>query len=301
MLLAGCAPAHDVESLFRDLQSNDGETRQEANDTVDALVRDGDYKVFLRGIDNQNPIYRAESIVILARMTQPEARRALRELLRVEKRMMLPYNPIRMKASSELNDSRILVAHLIARTAKDPEAVDVLLQGVDQQQPADVVTGTCLALGALEDPKAIPFLAETSKSRDVDVARAAVQALSRFQQPEVVAALKELIAHPAPEVRSDVLTALSGRQGEATIDLLEKMGSSDPSPELRASAIRALMQTGGLALTPYLVDRLRAGDEETRTAALEALHKVTGRSLGPRPQAWSAWWSQNQAGAASVR
>src|SRR5882672_4653325 len=77
MLLAGCAPAHDVESLFRDLQSNDGETRQEANDTVDALVRDGDYKVFLRGIDNQNPIYRAESIVILARMTQPEARRAL--------------------------------------------------------------------------------------------------------------------------------------------------------------------------------------------------------------------------------
>ena len=301
LLASACAPAHDPETLYRDLQSNDLEVRQEASDTVDALIREGDYRVFLRGLESPNPIYRAESIVYLARLPQPEARRNLIDLLRIEKRMMLPYNPIRLKPSSTPSDSRILVAHMIKTFGKDPGAVPALLAGMERDQPDDVIIGTCFALGALEDPAGVSYLVQASQNRNVEIARAAVQSLARLQGADALKALADLARHPVMEVRGDVVSALSLRNEDLAIEALKSMGASDASPDVRAAAIRGLMQSGRPALTPYLIERLRAGDETTRAAAVEVLQKLTGRSFGARADLWSKWWTESQARPAAPR
>jgi HEAT repeat protein len=302
LVLGGCAPAYDTDSLFDGLQDPDPEARQEAGETLEKIVRAGDYMVFVRGLDSPNMLHRAQSIVFLARITKPEGRNALRTLLRMDKRMMLPFNPIRMRPASEETDSRVLVAHLIAVTEKDPEAIDALLEGANQGQPPAVVTATCFAIGALGDPKGLPFLAAATHNSDVEVVRAAVQALGRFHEPEALEALKGLTSHPASEVRSDVLTAMQERDVPGAVEILQTMGVSDPSSDLRAGAIKALMmKRDNAVLAPYFIERLQKGDPLSRSAAREALEKISGRNLGTQPAAWTKWWKENQARLTAAR
>src|SRR5438445_586399 len=232
-MVLGCAPAYDVQTLYNELQSNDSEERQDAQEKISKILRDGNYEVFAKGAESPIKAHRAPSIIYLARIEQPQARAALRDLLRVGKRGMIPYNPIRMKPTSEETDSRILVAHLIRENGGDPEALGALLEGMEGQ-PADVLAGTCYALGALRDPGGIAFLAKATGHQDIEVARAAVQALGVLRTPEAFASLRAPLHHPSAEVRSEVLSALEIQQDPGAIDLLKTMAASDPSPEIRA-------------------------------------------------------------------
>jgi len=291
--LLGCAPAYDVQTLYNQLQSNDIEERQDAQEKIARIIREGDYEVFAKGAGSPIKTQRAPSIIYLARIDQPKARAALRDLLRVGKRGMIPYNPIRMKATMEETDSRILVAQLINENGGDPEAVDTLLDGMEGQPP-DVLTATCYALGALRDPKGIPFLATAAGHQDIEVVRAAVQALGVFRTREALDSLKPPLRHPSPEVRSEVLSALQIQEDPAAVELLETMAASDPSPEIRAAAIGQLGRFKGASTVPFLINQLQGSDQANRQSALAALRQMSGQSFGARPEQWKSWWEQNQ-------
>ena len=296
LALGRCAPAYDIDTLLDGLESRDFEARQEAGETIQKILRTGDFQVFLRGLRSPDMGHRAQSIVFLSQMDKPEARKALRDLLRLDRRMMLPFNPIRLKPASEPSDSRVLVAHLIATAGGDPEAIGTLLEGVDRDQPTEVLTATCFAIGALGDPKGIPFLAGATRSAEVEVVRAAAQALERFKEPEALQALKGIASHPLLEVRSDVLTSIEEREDPAAIEILETMGTSDASPDLREAAIRALMlRSRSESFVPYFIERLADGNPGVRAAAREALAKVAGRDLGAGAARWTQWWKENRA------
>ncbi|HKN47849.1 MAG TPA: HEAT repeat domain-containing protein [Candidatus Polarisedimenticolia bacterium] len=288
-----CAPAHDARTLFKDLQSPDVEAREDAAAELEAIVRKGDYAVFLRGVESSEGLYKAQSIVYLARVELPEARQALRELLRVERRSLLPYNPIRMKPASEETDSRILVASLIQGRGGDPEAVKALTAGMDDQPP-EVLGGTCFAVGALRDPQGIPFLVSAARHPDPQVVRAAVQALGRFRQPDAVAALKAAASNPAIEVRSDVLTSLQLEEDPQVIDILKGMGATDAAPEIRAAAMAQVSRFKDPTVVPYLIERLRDRDASVRMAAAQMLGQMTGQTFGLHAERWTLWWSRNQ-------
>jgi HEAT repeat protein len=301
LLLGRCAPADDIEKLFADLTSGDLEVRQEAADRIDALVQQGRYEVFARGLKSANPSVRAQAMVQLARMPVPGARQSLRELLARDRRMMLPYNPIRLKPMRELNDSRILAANLIRRGGGDPEAIDVLLHGAEENATPEETVGTCLAIGALLDPKGIPFLDKAAKHPDIEVARAATQALGQFKEPEALAALRRLSAHPAPEVRADVVSALSSRDGKEVEEILKTVAAGDPSPDLRAAALQGLGRFKDPDLVPWLIARLKDAPPEVRPAVAQALNQVTGQSLGPSPESWQRWYARAGGAAAAAR
>ena len=293
-LLQACAPAHDARQLFEDLQNPDLEARQDAEQKLDSIVRQGDYQVFLRGLDSPNRLHQAQSIVFLARMPQPEARAALRGLLRVDQRRMLPFNPIKMKPTrGPDSDSRILVAHLIAEGGGDAEALESLTGGVDDNASTETLTGTCFAVGALGDPAGVPFLAGLARDARAEVARAAVQALGRFRGPEVVAALQAAAGHDSPQVRADVLSSLAAIDAAATNDLLRTMASSDPASDIREMAIRQLGSSGDPAVVPFLIDRLRDRDDAARMVAREVLTGLAGRDLGAGPERWRQWWARD--------
>jgi HEAT repeat protein len=288
-----CAPAYDAGTLFNQLESGDLEERQEAAEKIEKIVRGGNYDVFMRGIEGPVKSTRAPSIIYLSRMTQPKAREALRDLLRVDRRSQIPFNPIRMKPSSEEADSRILVAHLIAENGGDPGAVDALIEGM-QGQPPDVLEGTCYALGALRDPKGLPFLATMVRRPDVEVVRAAVQAVGIFHTPEARSLLKSMAGHPSQDVRSEVLSALQMQADPSVVEVLETMAATDPSPELRVAAMGQLGRFKDRSPVPFLIDQLKGKDDTNRQAALDTLRLLSGQSYGPRPEPWTRWWEQSQ-------
>ena len=294
--LASCAPAVDIESLLEDLRHPDYEARLEASEKLAGLMRDGNHKAFLRGMESDNLLVRAYCIVHLAAMPQPDARKATRDLLRLDRRQMLPFNPIQMKPGGEERDSRFLVAALISRMDDgDPKAIDVLLDGATVQQEPEVVTGTCLALGALRDPKGVPFLKEASGLEDEEIVRAAVEALGHIRTPESLVALGGIIGHPSLQVRSIVLSSLSMWSGQESHDLMQTIGASDPSHSLRSNAIQILAHSRDPRLIPYFIERL-AGDEseKVRSAAVKALERISGQTFGSRADRWQTWWSENQ-------
>ncbi|MBI1951969.1 MAG: HEAT repeat domain-containing protein [Acidobacteria bacterium] len=288
-----CAPAHDVQTLYEQLQNKDLEVRQDAQEKLEAIVRKGDYEVFVKGVSSPMKVYRAPAILDLARMEQPAARAALRDLLRAERRESIPYNPIRMKPSSEETDSRILVAHLIHARGGDPEALKLLLDGAEGQS-AEVLAGTCYALGALRDAGAIRFLAGAARHPDAEVARAAVQALGTFRAPGAIEGLKPLLTHPSVEVRSEVLSALQVQEDPMVIDLFKTMAGSDPSPDIRAAATGQLSRFKEDAAVSFLIEQLKSRDPAARQNALGALRNMSGRSFGPRPDQWARWWDETQ-------
>jgi len=291
--LLSCAPAYDIETLYSQLQSNDSEVRQDAEEKISKIIQSGRYEVFLRGVDSHAIMHRAPSIVYLAQIRQPEARATLRDLLRVEKRSLLPFNPIRMKPASEESDSRILVAHLIAETGGDKEAFDLLVKGTEDR-PADVRAGTCYALGALRDERGVPYLAAASKAPEIEVVRAAAQALGTFHTKESLEALKGMVSHPSEEVSSEVLSALQLQDDPSVIEVLEGIAAKDPSRDVRASAMSQLGRFKNPSPVPFLIDQLKVKDESSRQAALESLRQVTGQTLGLRPDLWARWWQSSQ-------
>lgn len=298
LLSAACAPAQNADRLLTDLTSNDLEVRQEAADTLDAIIQRNEHDVFVRAFSSPNLLARAQSIVYLSRMTSPPAREALRGLLAIDRRMMLPYNPVRLRPQSEMTDSRILVAALIQRTGPDPQAITLLLAGADSEQTSDMLTGTCFAVGALKDPAGVPFLARAARHPDTVVVRAAVQALGQFTGAEALAALKPASTHPVTEVRSDVLSALSGRDDDAARSILMDVGRDDPQPELRVSAWQILSRFKGDDIVPYFIDRLGDAPESVRPAVIEILARLTGQNLGPKREAWARYWSAHVPGTA---
>jgi HEAT repeat protein len=291
-LLAACAAAEDPEKLFADLQNPDNEARQEASEKIDAIVGKGDPAPFVRGLNSSSLPVRAQSIVQLARMTTPEARAELRSLLDRDRRMMLPFNPIRLKPMQEPQDSRILVAHLIRRGGGDPQAIDVLLRGAEENQTVDRLGDTCLAVGALGDPKGIPFLEKAAMHPDPTAARAAAQALHQFPGEEALAALGRLLDNPSAEVRGEVVSGLTARQEPGVEKLLKTVAESDPAPDLRTAALMALQREQDPALVPWLIGLLKDAPAESRPVVVQVLSQRTGQSLGSNPDAWRRWYAR---------
>lgn len=298
--LAACAPADDPEKLLQGLTSPDGEVRQESAEKLDAIVQRNDTSVFLRGLDSQDMLVRAQAITFLARMTSPESREALRNLLAGDRRMILPYNPIRLRPEhSEKTDSRILVANLIQRTGGDPKAIEVLLKGADEGKTIDEIVGTCLAIGALRDPAGIPFLDRASTHPEVEVVRAAVQAMAQFGGPEVVPSLRRLATDSRDEVRADVVVSLSNRADAESRAALMDIGAKDATPDIRIAAWEALSRQPAEDVVPYFIERLRAADAATRPSLVEILGRQTGKALGASPDAWAKYWAAGHPPAAA--
>jgi len=298
-LMVSCAPAVDPDVLFGKLSSPDLEERQEAQEKVDQIIQKNQYDVFVRGLKSANLLYRAQSMVFLGRMKAPQAHAAVRDLLALDRRMMLPYNPIRFKPQPEQTDSRILAATLIQRAGGDPEAIKVLLAGIDEEQSVEILQGTCFAVGALRDPAGVSFLDTLSRRSEVPLVRAALEAAGQFSQPEAFAILDRLVTHESAEVRADVLSSLSSRRDGTVLQILEQVGQHDANDELRETAYRSLTQFKPADVVPYLIDRLKDAPATTRPAILETLGQLTGQTFGANHDAWARWWAKNAAAPAA--
>ena len=126
----------------------------------------------------------------------------------------------------------------------------------------------------MKDPRRVPVLLPLVDGPDRSVAIEAIRALGRIGDAAAAPALLKIIAAPKadPMLRLEAVTAIGGIGGEAWWTLLlDALG--DPSPSIRAAALRSLAQLdrGGLrhrAVRPRSGSALeRAGGARRRCSA----------------------------------
>jgi HEAT repeat protein/cyclophilin family peptidyl-prolyl cis-trans isomerase len=133
------------------------------------------------------------------------------------------------------------VAYALARL-EDPRAVSALLALAQDPHP---VTRAFAAkgLGALKDRAAVPVLTTLVTGMDHSVAIEAVRSLGRLGDPAAAPALMKLIRAPKPDtqLRLEAVSAIGATGGEGAYEALLDI-LADPSPLIRAAALRALAQ-----------------------------------------------------------
>ncbi|HEU5039484.1 MAG TPA: HEAT repeat domain-containing protein [Gemmatimonadales bacterium] len=102
------------------------------------------------------------------------------------------------------------------------------------------------------------------------------EALFRRHPEALRASLEGLLEHQDPRLRRGTLLAATFDPGE-----LSRLAGflSDPEPEVRAAACRALAQTGMAEVAPLLAERLRAGEPVERSAAVQAFTLLPAGAL----------------------
>jgi HEAT repeat protein/cyclophilin family peptidyl-prolyl cis-trans isomerase len=125
---------------------------------------------------------------------------------------------------------------------EDPRALPALLTLAKEPHP--YTRGFAVrGLGALKDPSAVPVLLPLVDGPERSVAIQAIRALGRIGDPAGAPPLLKLIQSPKidPQLRLEAVTAAGGVRTQGVIDLLLDV-LADPSPPVRAAAIRSLAQ-----------------------------------------------------------
>ncbi|MFV8756309.1 HEAT repeat domain-containing protein [Nannocystaceae bacterium ST9] len=144
-----------------------------------------------------------------------------------------------------------------------------------------VAEAAAVGLGQLEDPRTGPALERSLDSPpNPQFANAAIGALARLPGEAMDTTLLELFdAPPRNTRRTDIANALGGRPSPSAL-LVEGLIDRIRDPELRDSAIQALLRMGDLALDSLKAARAR-GLEPDIASEVERL--IAARELEPTP------------------
>jgi HEAT repeat protein len=135
-----------------------------------------------------------------------------------------------------------------------------------------------LALGAMPDKSAVPFLLKCLRDKSVSVVFPCVQTLGDLREDSAVRPLRRLLGNPSPDVKAAVITAL-GQIGsdEAYVALQSESGKKRTQAE-EAASVEAL---GGFS-RPDSLDKakraLASPNEKVKVAACFALARLKDRS-----------------------
>ncbi len=90
-------------------------------------------------------------------------------------------------------------------------------------------------LGRFDDPRGVDALIRTLE--DPEARWAAVEALGRIGDPRSLQALAKLLADPAPEIRIEVLLAMSKFNHPKILEALQRVAATDPDRVVRGRAL----------------------------------------------------------------
>ncbi len=102
------------------------------------------------------------------------------------------------------------------------------------------------------------------------------------------------VSHPDAEVSGEAARAVARFTRAEEIDSVVAMiGREDTTAEQRSLLYRALGDALAVRATPVLLSGLESADPQARTAAHEALRRISGRDLPLDLAQWQDWWTAN--------
>ena len=155
---------------------------------------------------------------------------------------------------------------------EDPTAIPALAEALERE-PASVRARAAWSLGRIEDRRAVTILKRAAADSDAGVREETAWALGMIEDPSGVAPLTTLIADESPSVRQQAAWALGmieDRRGVAPLIVALK----DESPDVRREAAWGLgMIEDGTALDA-LVDALDDPEARVRKQVVWAISQV---------------------------
>jgi HEAT repeat protein len=133
------------------------------------------------------------------------------------------------------------------------------------------------AIGSLGNSSDVTLLADTAAKggRSGDVAR---ESLARLKGADVDAAIVAAVATASPQVRVELIKALSARGAMSAVAALLDLASKDDADAVRAAALNAVGSLAGEKEYPALVQRIvSAKTDAERDAARTAVAAVASR------------------------
>lgn len=160
------------------------------------------------------------------------------------------------------------------RTIDGVDATAVLALGALAQRAPELMAGDRTALAAVEGWQ--------EQARRLEAEDLWLDALGNARSPRLEAAAREVLDDPRLHVREAAVRALGRVEGESAFATLRRLGSDDPSPELRAEALGQLANRPEPAARDALLTAAETdGELVVRRAALRAILR-SGVQAGDR-------------------
>lgn len=137
-------------------------------------------------------------------------------------------------------------ALLVASSFEDPRIVPATI-GLLEDPDWWIRISAAETLGRLRDPRAVPALVNLLS--DGEARWSAVEALGRLGDLRALPALASMLGDPAPDVRVEVIQALSGFSHPAALEVVRRVAAEDPSRPVRVRALDAAVKMARAANT----------------------------------------------------
>ncbi len=194
----------------------------------DAATRSAVLKILL-GMDDRAQVVRR--YIVFSKTLAGWARdRALESMKAFGSDLLEPTIALLSDPDEEVRAS----AMLVAQSFEDPRIVPATI-GLLKDPDWWIRITAAESLGRLKDPRGVAPLVEALK--DPETRWSAVEALGRIADLRAAPALSQLLSDPAPEVRIEVLHALSHFEHPQMLDFVRNVAKQDSSRAVRSRAL----------------------------------------------------------------
>jgi len=234
------------------------------------IAAHGQGKIRLEPARRQETIQAAKRLLAIAPLQEREKNKAMLALIRSPNRRLS-------------TESRYYIGSKISHSKIRDEYNDDLVSLIQADDPVIQATGL-QGMEFVKAPEAIPRMVELTRSKDIEVVRAASMALGKYDTPESTAALIALTKHKEFELVSRACIDLdTSRRPEAKEALKKLLYHQDP--KIRAMALRGLVMwlrhDKADDVLPRLVEMLDDPDLRVRTAAADSLGETRNSAAVP--------------------
>jgi len=151
----------------------------------------------------------------------------------------------------------------LARHQADTDEETVAKQ--DQETVSSVTTGAQDSARAV-----IRALLEAARDPDLEVRRAAIRSLARYEEPSTAPAFREALRDPDPEIRTSAIEALGNLKDRSSVGAIAA-ALKDENVEVRRHAADALEDLPSASVRNELIAALKDSDAEVRSNVISAL------------------------------
>jgi HEAT repeat protein len=200
-----------------------------------------------------------------------------------------------------------LESRLQALRRQGPEGYRSLVQlMMDEKTPMEIRWRAVTAIGRIGGKESRPELERALGSKDWFMRNAGLIAMAGVDRGEAARWAKRLLSDKALIVRAAAVDTLAGLGDKSGADLLwEKLYSKEnfkgkQSLFIRRKIVETLGQLEGKGREAKFIEILGDRDEDLHMAAIAALERISGLTLGTakdplhlKRERWEAWWSEN--------
>ena len=167
---------------------------------------------------------------------------------------------------------------LVAQSFEDPRIVPATI-GLLKDPDWWIRITAAETLGRLKDPRGVPPLVDALS--DPETRWSAVEALGRIGDLRAAPALSQLLSDPAPEVRIEVMHALSHFEHPQMLDFVRNVAQAGLLARRARARARDRLRDGGAAARRRSPTRTRSGRRRSRPSPARASPGST-RCWSPR-------------------